>query len=144
MKKNISPTIDYSKLLSPANFIGASQKGIISFGSGQPDLAPPLEVFNGLLTHKTFKYGPVAGQDNLREALAKENPPFTKDHFVITNGASEALDLIFRVLAKPKDKILLHTPYYYSYYALLKLNNFEPILVNTIKGKIDIEDFKKK
>jgi aspartate/methionine/tyrosine aminotransferase len=38
----------------------------------------------------------------------------------------------------------LHTPYYYSYYALLKLNNFEPILVNTIKGKIDIEDFKKK
>ena len=140
----VKPVIDYSKLLRPANFIGASQEGLISFGSGQPDLPPPKEVFEGLAIHKMFKYGPVAGQGNLREALAKENPLFSKNHFVITNGSSEALDIVFRVLAKPKDKILLHTPYYYSYKPLLELNNFEPILVNTIKGKIDLEDFRKK
>ncbi|MCX6800876.1 MAG: pyridoxal phosphate-dependent aminotransferase [Candidatus Diapherotrites archaeon] len=138
------PILDYSKLLRPANFIGASQEGIISFGSGQPDLAPPQEVFSGLGLHRTFKYGPVAGQDTLREALAKENPLFSKEHFVITNGSSEALDIIFRVLAKPKDKILIHTPYYYSYKPLLELNNFEPVLVNTVKGKIDMGDFRKK
>ena len=63
--------------LSPSMFIGASGKGLISFGSGQPDLPPPKQVFSCLPDFNSFKYGPVAGQPYLREALAKENKGFS-------------------------------------------------------------------
>lgn len=130
--------------ISPSMFIGVNGKDIISFGSGQPDLLPPKEVFSCLPTFSDFKYGLIAGQPDLREAIAKEFEGSTKDNFVVTNGASEALDLTFRVIGKPKDKILLHTPYYYSYKPLLEINHLIPLYIRTNKGKIDVADFEEK
>jgi aspartate/methionine/tyrosine aminotransferase len=129
--------------LSPSSFIGVQGEGIISFGSGQPDLPPPKEVFSCLSKYRHFQYGLIAGNENLREALAKKYNS-TKDNFVITNGASEAIDLTFRAVAKPKDKILLHTPYYYSYKPMVEFNHFEPLFVNTYEGKIDLKEFEEK
>ena len=43
--------------LSPSMFIGVKGKDIISFGSGQPDLPPPKQVYDILPTYKDFKYG---------------------------------------------------------------------------------------
>lgn len=133
-----------SQKILPSTFIGVNGNGIISFGSGQPDLPPPGEVFSCKPAFSDFKYGLIAGQTELREALAKEFSGSAKDDFVITNGASEALDLAFRAIGKPKDGILLHTPYYYSYKPLLEANNLVPLYVETIKGKIDVDDFEEK
>ncbi|MAF79997.1 hypothetical protein CL629_02870 [bacterium] len=132
------------KEIIPSTFIGIQGKDIISFGSGQPDLPPPSEVFSCLPTYNSFKYGPIAGQDNLRQALAEQNKGFDKDNFVITNGASEALDLTLRVIGKPGDKILIHEPYYYSYKPLIELNHLKPLIVKTNEGKIDVQDFEEK
>ena len=143
---------------SPADFIGAEGDGIISFGSGQPDLPPPKEVYSCLPTYSAFKYGPIAGLPKLRAALAEENNApggaasrgaagvgrgFTQDNFVITNGASEALDLVLRAVGKPGGKILLHAPYYYSYKPLVEMNHLTPVFVGTTKGKINMEEFHK-
>ncbi len=134
------------KLTSPSMFIGIQGNGYISFGSGQPDLAPPKEVFKFLPNYCQFKYGFIQGQDNLRNALScqADFKGSTKDNFIITNGASEALDITFRTVCKPKDKILVHNPYYYSYVPLIKLNHIKPEFTETIKGKIDMDDFDKK
>ncbi len=134
------------KLKSPSMFIGVRGKGIISFGSGQPDLPPPETVFKILPSYRQFKYGLVQGQENLRNALSKQKgfEGSDKDNFIITNGASEALDLTFRAVCKSGDKILLHSPYYYSYVPLVKINYIEPVFTETIKGKIDLDDFDKK
>src|SRR3989338_4532156 len=131
-------------LKSPAIFIGVQGNGFISFGSGQPDLPPPDRVFSILPNYRQFKYGLVQGQENLRQALSAEYKGSTKDNFVITNGASEALDLTFRALCKPGDKILLHKPYYYSYVPMIRLSHIEPVFTETEAGKIDIDDFDKK
>ncbi len=131
------------KLLSPSIFIGVQGDGMISFGSGQPDLPPPERVFRILPKYRQFKYGLIPGQVNLRKALAKQYGG-TADDFVITNGASEALDLTFRSICKPGDKILLHKPYYYSYLPMINFNNLEPVFTETIRGKIDISDFDNK
>jgi len=136
--------MNMNKKLSPALFIGATGKDLISFGSGQPDLPPPKEVFSCLPSYNSFKYGQIAGQDNLREALTKKTKSFAKENFVITNGASEALDLTLRVLAKPGEKVMLHVPYYYSYRPLLELNHLKPVFVKTVGGKIDVADFEEK
>ncbi|MBI2140741.1 pyridoxal phosphate-dependent aminotransferase [Candidatus Woesearchaeota archaeon] len=129
--------------LHSSMFIGVQGDGIISFGSGQPDLPPPKEVFSCLPTYHDFKYGPVQGSEKLRKALALEYRGFSHENFVITNGASEALDLTLRVIAKPGEKILLHVPYYYAYKPLVELNHYIPSLLPTHDGKIDFADFEK-
>ena len=128
---------------SPATFIGVSGDGVLSFGSGQPDLPPPKEAFSCLPTFKDFKYGLIPGMPKLRKALASEYTGMTEDNFVITNGGSEALDLVFRSVAKPGDKIMIHAPYYYSYKPLLDLNHIEPVIVQTTNGKINMDEFEK-
>jgi len=116
---------------------------VISFGSGQPDLPPPKEAFDGINLKRDLRYGLIQGELKLREALAKEYPGSTAENFVITNGASEALDLIFRSWGKG-GKVLLPRPYYYSYPPIIEMANMEPVYTDLIKGRIDIEDFKKK
>lgn len=132
--------------LSPSMFIGVRGKGIISFGSGQPDLPPPKSVLECKAGYDDFKYGLIAGRPELRQQLAVEFRNFgaSEDNFVVTNGASEAIDLAFRAILKPGDRILFHVPYYYSYKPLAEINHLIPSFVNTIKGKIDIDDFERK
>jgi len=127
---------------SPAFFVGKQGKGYISFGSGQPDLPPPKEAIENIDIRKDLRYGLIQGEYPLREALSKEYPNSTADNFVITNGASEALDLIFR--AWGKGKVLLPRPFYYSYLPLIELAGMEPVFTELIEGRIDIDDFKKK
>ena len=135
--------------LSPACFIGMNSDEIISFGSGQPDLPPPQEAYSCLSNYKDFKYGAIAGDEKLRIALSEEYPESAKDDFVITNGASEALDLTLRVLANNGDKtkenkILMLKPYYYSYPYIAKFTGMEPVFTESIDGKINFEDFREK
>ncbi len=133
--------------ISARMFIGIQGKEYISFGSGQPDLAPPKEVYEILPNYNDFKYGPVAGLPKLRELLSEEYPNSNSENFIITNGASEAIDLCLRVLSKKilnKKKVLITKPYYYSYPHLIKAAGFEVEYLETKDGKIIYEDFQKK
>jgi len=129
-------------LSGPEVFIGKQGDGLISFGSGQPDLPPPKEALEGINIREDLRYGLIQGELPLRDALSKEYPRSTADNFVITNGASEALDLIFRALGK--GKVLLPRPYYYSYPTIVKLAGMEPVYTDLVKGRIDLDDFKSK
>jgi len=131
------------KLKSPADFIGKQGNGVISFGSGQPDLPPPPEAFQGIDLTRDLRYGLIQGEVKLRESLAREYPGSTAENFVITNGASEALDLIFRSWGKGQ-KVLLPRPYYYSYLPIIELAGMVPVFTDLIDGRIDLNDFKKK
>ena len=134
--------------LSPSMFIGIQGDGIISFGSGQPDLPPPEAVYKILPHYKDFRYGLIQGQENLRQILAKQYPASTVDSFIITNGASEALDLVLRVIASKsgpqKNKVLLSQPYYYSYPHMARFAGMEPVFTRSINGRIDFDDFAQK
>lgn len=127
---------------NPSVFIGKQGNGVISFGSGQPDLPPPKEAIEGVDIRVDLRYGLIQGELPLREALAHEYPNSTAENFVITNGASEALDLILRSWGK--GKVLVPRPYYYSYVPLINLAGMEPVYTDLVDGRIDIEDFKKK
>lgn len=134
------------KISSPSTFIGMDGNDIISFGSGQPDLMPPKQIFTNLERTRLFKYGPIKGDLHLREALAKEYPNAKSEDFVITNGASEALDLVFRAIhaMHGKVKVLVCQPYYYSYPPIVEYAGLTPVYTQLKEGRIDMEDFKKK
>jgi aspartate aminotransferase len=129
-------------LTSPSVFIGKQGNGIISFGSGQPDLPPPKEAIEDIDIRRDLRYGLIQGCLPLRIALAEEYPASSAENFVITNGASEALDLIFR--AMDNGKVLLPKPYYYSYPPILRYAGMEPVYIDLKQGRIDIDDFRKK
>ena len=133
-------------IAGPSFFIGQDGDGLISFGSGQPDLPPPKEIFRNLADERLFKYGLIQGERRLREALSKEYPDASPENFVITNGASEALDLTMRVLAKAPgpQKILLCRPYYYSYPYNVRFAGMEPVYTDLEEGRINLADFRKK
>ncbi len=140
-----------NRKLTAAMFIGVRGEGIISFGSGQPDLPPPKEVYDILPDYNGFKYGLIQGQENLRDALAKQYPRSTADSFVITNGASEALDLSLRAIAwlqkkkgGGKPKCLLCRPYYYSYLPLVEYRRVRAGFHRPQEGRIVYEDFERK
>ncbi|OGG74321.1 hypothetical protein A3A37_02365 [Candidatus Kaiserbacteria bacterium RIFCSPLOWO2_01_FULL_52_36] len=131
---------------SPTAFIGVNGNGIISFGSGQPDLPPPKEIFKDLGRQRLFKYSLVQGDKKLREALAGEYPRAKAEDFVITNGASEALDLVFRAIHEMHGpvKVLVCRPYYYSYPPVIELVGLRIVYTDLKEGRIDLDDFKKK
>jgi aspartate aminotransferase len=129
---------------SPSFFIGKGDgNDLISFGSGQPDLPPPNQIFKILPKFKDFKYGLIQGQLRLREELAKQYPRSNPNQFLITNGASEAITLVFRFLANKGKRVLLPRPYYYSYPHNAKYANLDVNYYDLVNGKIDLDNFKK-
>lgn len=128
--------------MDPSMFIGKNGKDTISFGSGQPDLPPPEGAFRCLDGYRDFKYGLIQGEENLREQLTHEFDGADADNFVVTNGASEALDLTFRSLGP--GNLLIHKPYYYSYPHLARFGGLEPRFTETVDGRIDEDDFELK
>lgn len=130
-------------ITSPSFFIGKGGGDLISFGSGQPDLPPPAETFKVLDGYCNFKYGQIAGLLSLREELSRGYAGANPEQFVITNGGSEAIDLVLRALYVPGGKILLPKPYYYSYPHNVRLAHLEADYYELVDGKIDLESLKK-
>lgn len=132
------------KISGPEFFIGKGDDTLISFGSGQPDLPPPDEAFTILKDFRGFKYGQVQGNEPLRAALSAINPGSLADEFVITNGASEALDLALRAIAQPGARVLMARPYYYSYPRNVELAGMTPVYIDLDEnGKIPFDLFEK-
>ncbi len=136
--------MDTPEIASPAFFIGKGTAGegeLISFGSGQPDLPPPPSAFKILESYKGFKYGLVQGELALREAIAKEYPSAAPEEIVVTNGASEAIDLVLRAISVPGGTVALPRPYYYSYPHNVTLAGMTPVFYDLEKGKINLDTF---
>lgn len=133
------------EITSPAFFIGkgAEEGTTISFGSGQPDLPPPSAAYAVLQKYRGFKYGLVQGETMLREAIAREYPNATAEQIVVTNGASEAIDLVLRAISVPGGKVALPRPYYYSYPHNVELAGMTPVYYDLEDGKIDFDVFEK-
>lgn len=117
--------------LTPSFFIGRRGGNMVSFGSGQPEFLPPLEIFR-FKPGKTYKYGEIQGDLELREMIGKREK-VGPENVVITNGASEALDLCLCSLLEPGDKVRLVKPYYYSYPHLTRMHKGVPVLEGKAK-----------
>ncbi|MGE0090142.1 MAG: pyridoxal phosphate-dependent aminotransferase [Bacteroidales bacterium] len=78
--------------------------GGINFAQGIPGFDPPKEltdILSSIAGNKIHQYAPGNGNDELLNLLVKKHHkqfPFTKDDFLIVQGATEALSLIFTYL----------------------------------------------
>jgi aminotransferase len=104
--------------------IVSKMKDVISLGIGEPDFDTPWHIREAAIyalekgkTHYTSNLGLI----ELRRAINKyveKNFSVSyrpEDEILVTVGVSEALDLAFRALLNPGDKVMFHQPCYVSY-----------------------------
>ena len=95
-------------------------------------------------------YAPSEGLPELREAIAKKESakglPVSADDVVVTNGVSEALDMVISSIVEEGDEVLLPGPYYPPYASYVRLRGGTPVefAMNLEESSADMEDIRSK
>jgi aspartate aminotransferase len=120
---------------------------VINLSLGEPDFKTPQHICEAakkaIDEGKFFTYPPVAGYQDLREAIAakyqKENHvPYKAENIVVSNGAKQSIANVMFALINPGDEVIVFSPYWVSYDAIIRLAEGTPVMVN---GTIE-NDFK--
>jgi aspartate aminotransferase len=117
----------------------AQGREVIDLGIGEPDFRTPefISAAGIASIEQGFtQYTPVPGIPALRKAIADRIRADTKheatpDGVVVSSGAKQALFNACFLLFGPGDKVLIPTPYWTSYPALVKLARAETVFVPT-------------
>jgi aspartate aminotransferase len=120
---------------------------VVSLSLGEPDFRTPQHICDAakkaIDDGKYFAYPPVAGYQDLREALAakyqkENNVAYKAENIVVSNGAKQSIANAMLALLNPGDEVIVFSPYWVSYDALVRLAEATPVM---IKGGIET-DFK--
>lgn len=120
---------------------------VVNLSLGEPDFKTPQHICEAakkaIDDGKYFAYPPVAGYQDLREALAakyqrENNVPYKAENIVVSNGAKQSIANAMIALLNPGDEVIVFSPYWVSYDALVRLAEGTPVL---LKGTIE-NDFK--
>jgi len=112
---------------------------IISLSLGEPDFKTPLHIQqaakDAIDEGKYFSYPPVAGYQDLREAIAKklkdENGivEAKAENIVVSTGAKHSIANVFMCLINEGDEVIIFSPYWVSYSEIIKLAGGISVLV---------------
>ncbi|MHA7877985.1 MAG: pyridoxal phosphate-dependent aminotransferase [Bacteroidota bacterium] len=109
---------------------------IINLSIGAPTFKTPLTIQQAakkaIDTGNYFSYPPVAGYTDLRVAIAeklhKENHIYCEPtQIVISNGAKQAISNVFSCLLNPGDEVVVYTPCWGSYLAIIQWAGGKPV-----------------
>ncbi len=151
---SIEPSLTL-QISARAKQFSAEGKDICNLSAGEPDFDAPKEIINA--TSKAIfnghtKYGPAAGDIELRKAIAKKLQTQNKLNFdfeniMVTNGAKQAIYNLFQVLLNDGDEVIIPAPYWLSYPQMVRLAGGKPVFLNSSAKdgfKINIQDLKSK
>lgn len=120
---------------------------VISLSLGEPDFKTPQHICDAakkaIDDGTYFSYPPVAGYQDLREAIAakyqkENNVSYKAENIVVSNGAKQSIANTMLALLNKGDEVIVFSPFWVSYDALVRLTEATPVLV---KGTIE-NDFK--
>ncbi len=120
---------------------------VVNLSLGEPDFKTPLHICEAakraIDEGKYFSYPPVAGYQDLREAIAakyqkENNVPYKAENIVVSNGAKQSIANVMLALLNPGDEVIVFAPYWVSYDALVRLTEATPVVIS---GTIE-NDFK--
>ncbi|MBQ3115859.1 MAG: aminotransferase class I/II-fold pyridoxal phosphate-dependent enzyme [Clostridia bacterium] len=117
--------------------IVSERKDVISLGVGEPDFITPWEIRDAGISAIKRGYTQYTSNKGLPE-LRKEISAYLKDVFsvdysmddmIITVGASEAIDLVFRATLNEGEEVLIPDPSYVSYKPTVELMGGVPVSI---------------
>jgi len=112
---------------------------VISFSVGEPDFDTPVHIrlaAEAALDQGKTRYGPVAGEPELREVIAhklqRDNALcYGAENILVTNGGKHSLYNLMMALIEPGDEVIIPAPYWVSYPEMVKLAGGKPVIVPT-------------
>ncbi|GAB4227474.1 MAG: pyridoxal phosphate-dependent aminotransferase [Elainellaceae cyanobacterium] len=112
---------------------------VISFSVGEPDFDTPAHIkaaAEKALEQGKTRYGPVAGEPQLKQAIAQKLQQdnqlcYAPDNIIVTNGGKHSLFNLIMVLIDPGDEVIIPAPYWVSYPEMVKLAGGVPVIVPT-------------
>ncbi|MDR7129115.1 aspartate aminotransferase [Algoriphagus sp. 4150] len=112
---------------------------IISLSLGEPDFKTPQHIQeaakDAIDEGKYFSYPPVAGYQDLREAIAKklreenEISEAKAENIVVSTGAKHSIANVFMCMINEGDEVVIFSPYWVSYAEIIKLAGGVPVLI---------------
>ena len=120
--ESLQPSLTLA-IAAKAKALRADGHDICSLSAGEPDFDTPAFIRQAAaqaLEAGHTRYGPAAGEPELREAIAakltgENKVPTSAEQVLVTNGGKQALFNLFQVLLGPGDELLLPAPYWLSY-----------------------------
>ena len=118
----------------------SKMKDVISLGIGEPDFDTPWHIREAAIyalekgkTHYTSNLGLIELRRAINRYVEKNFGVSYRpeDEILVTVGVCEALDLAFRALVNPGDKVMFHQPCYVSYHPSITLTHGVAVPVPT-------------
>ena len=128
LAKEVGESLTY-EFAKAATEMKSNGREIISLGLGEPDFPTPsyildatIEAMKNGFTH----YSAPQGLPELRELIAQKSTQdygveYVADEIIVLPGIKAALFMGLASILEPFDKIVVITPYYVSYPAIIKL-----------------------
>ena len=137
----VEPSVTLA-ITAQAKEMKAAGVKVIDFGAGEPDFdscscarEAAIQAINSGFT----KYTPVAGIEELKAAIRdkfkKDNGlDYGLDQIVVSCGAKHSIFNIVQVLCEEGDEVIIPSPYWVSYPAIVKLAGARPVIAKTETG----------
>jgi aspartate aminotransferase len=111
---------------------------IIDLSLGEPDFKTPTHIVEAAIQamHDGYtKYPPVAGYPELQDAIVTKlkrdnNLTYERSNIVVSTGAKQSLANAILSLVNPGDEVLIPTPYWVTYSALVQLAEGTPKFIH--------------
>lgn len=147
---NIAPSITLD-ITAKAKAMKDSGIDVVSFGAGEPDFNTPEHIQNeGIraikegLTRYTAASGIIELKKAICEKLNRDNGlQYKPSNIVISNGAKHSLHNALMAILNPGDEVIFATPYWVSYFELVKIADGVPVEIATKEEndfKFNIDD----
>jgi aspartate aminotransferase len=141
----LSPAVQSLKpsatLAAAAKAKELKQKGITvyDFTLGEPDFNTPVHIRDAAkaaMDAGHTHYTPSGGIPQLKQAVCDAYArdyqlSYTPGQVLISNGAKHSIHNVLATLCGPGDEVIIPTPYWVSYSALVELTGATPVLVPT-------------
>ena len=141
----LSPAV---QTLKPSATLAAAAKAkelkakgiqVLDFTVGEPDFTTPQHICDAAVaamqaghTHYTASGGILELKQAVCAAYERDyGLKYTPSQVLISNGAKHSIHNVLAALCGPGDEVIIPTPYWVSYSALVELTGATPVLIET-------------
>ena len=136
--QQVTPSMTLA-ISAKAKAMKAEGLDICSFSAGEPDFDTPGHIraaAKQALDSGMTRYGPAAGEPQLRRAIAtklktENRLAYNAENVIVTNGGKHSLYTLMMIAIEPGDEVLIPAPYWVSYPEMVKLAGGTPVIMPT-------------
>ena len=136
--RQVTPSLTLA-IDAKAKAMRAAGVDVCSFSVGEPDFPTPAHIVKAAQTaleQGKTRYGPAAGEPQLREAIAQKLQRdnllcYGAENVIVTNGGKHSLFNLMMATIEPGDEVIIPAPYWVSYPEMVKLAQGTPVIVQT-------------